>query len=175
MEISQACCSDPLNCPSTKLTPETCPVGCSLLFPAFLEDCGHSTDGLILEADLPEYEEFLQTCLAQDPADVLEYANDLIEEGCTIDVPTMTTADPPAHLPASNQLFEVDTWMRGIQGSTCLTVPALEQRLSEVQRICCVDGACEAGHRRLQDGMADTALPDVCTPECALLFHGTFS
>ena len=167
MEITNACCSDPLNCPSRKATPTECPIGCSLLFPAFVDECGNSDNQWIPEDEMREYNMFAETCREQDPADVLEYANDLISAGCTLELPSPTNTAPPRVLPPSTPLFEPDAWLTRIEG-TCVSPTELVHRLREVQHICCDADAC----RDLRSpGVVDLVLPTTCSPECALLFH----
>ena len=84
MEVQSACCTDPSNCPEGDPTPHECPVECALVFPFFLESCG---DVLASQGgDMEEYEKFSHACARQDSIALVEYAVELAEQGCEIDL-----------------------------------------------------------------------------------------
>ena len=65
-DIRAACCDeDGLNCPDGQDVPITCPVGCAIVYPEFIETCrAHIHEQAALqEAD---YEEFEELCLSLD-------------------------------------------------------------------------------------------------------------
>ena len=58
-------------------------VGCALVFPFFLESCH---DALLAQgSDIVLYERFSQACTRQDTTALVEYAIDLVQQGCTVD------------------------------------------------------------------------------------------
>jgi hypothetical protein len=87
-EVHASCCDeDGTNCPAGRDVPLTCPVGCALVFPEFLETCrAHVTATYSL--DMHDFETFEQTCLTQDGVQLVEYAMSLIAAGCTLDFST---------------------------------------------------------------------------------------
>jgi hypothetical protein len=94
MEVQAACCGDPANCPDGDPVPHSCPVECALVFPFFLESC-HD----VLEAQGGEmrlYERFSQACTRQDTTALVEYAADLIEQGCSVDLGGLRRLAEPA-------------------------------------------------------------------------------
>ena len=61
-DVHAACCDEGgLNCPDGQDIPNTCPVGCAIIFPEFLETC---RDHVRAQAGLEEadYESFEQLC-----------------------------------------------------------------------------------------------------------------
>ena len=61
-EVHESCCDEEgYNCPDGQDIPNTCPVGCAIVFPAFLETC---RDHVREQAGLEEadYESFEQQC-----------------------------------------------------------------------------------------------------------------
>ena len=85
-DVQNACCDeDGRNCPDGQDIPNTCPVGCAVLFPEFLETCrAHVQEQAGLqEAD---YEEFETLCLDQDGLALVEYALMLMSDGCILDL-----------------------------------------------------------------------------------------
>ena len=85
-DVQNACCDeDGRNCPDGQDIPNTCPVGCAVLFPEFLETCrAHVQEQAGLqEAD---YEEFETLCLDQDGLALVEYAMMMMSDGCILDL-----------------------------------------------------------------------------------------
>ena len=65
--------------------PNTCQVGCAIVFPQFVETCrDHIRDQP--ELNEPEFEQFEETCLEQDGLALVEYALDLQNSGCHVDL-----------------------------------------------------------------------------------------
>ena len=80
--MNESCCDENgLNCADGQAVPNTCPVGCAVVFPEFLETC---RDFVRAEATLDEaeFEQFEQECLDQDGVALVEYAIDLRDSGC---------------------------------------------------------------------------------------------
>ena len=69
-EIQAACCDERgTNCPATSDVPNTCPVGCAVVFPAFLETCRshvaeHAPTSPTMTA--ADFEAFEHLCLTSD-------------------------------------------------------------------------------------------------------------
>ena len=84
-EVQEACCDEGgRNCVSGEDVPETCPVGCAIVFPQFLETCeDHLTEG---GAEIADYEAFEQECLDLDGLELVEYAISLLDRGCAINL-----------------------------------------------------------------------------------------
>jgi hypothetical protein len=162
MEVNQACCSDPLNCPANLATPLQCPIGCALVFPAFVSDCGAAH--ILTNTEVSQFQHFVHGCLRADPAELVEYAQGLMDQNCTVNLPAVT-GPPPQHLPPSVPMFQSDPWITNIHdSSTCMTFSEVRSRVSEAHRICCPGGVC-------RDARGEIAFPTSCTPECALAFH----
>eukprot|EP01048_Picozoa_sp_COSAG05_P006214 COSAG05_NODE_393_length_10383_cov_34.037923_4_plen_2027_part_00 len=162
MEIDQACCSDASNCPEDRATPMSCSVGCSLLYPSFMEDCAGILEDTMESEVVSGLQDFSDTCNEQDPSSVLEYANALVREGCTLDLPQASGDPPPDTLPPSTPLLETNTvWLSNTLDDSCNSIQGLTSRAQEAQRLCCRGNTCAAGE-----------LPETCTPECAIAFRG---
>ena len=98
---------------AVSVTPLECPVGCALFFPSLMTDCEDSLRASGLSADdMAEYERFSERCLDQDACSCVrltvakfrldlgllthvltaytclhgEYAEDLLRQGCDIDL-----------------------------------------------------------------------------------------
>ena len=85
-DVHAACCDEGgLNCPDGQDIPNTCPVGCAIIFPDFLETC---RDHVSAQEDLVEedFEAFEEDCLSQDGLALVEYALSLVDSGCILDL-----------------------------------------------------------------------------------------
>jgi hypothetical protein len=93
-EVQESCCDEGgANCPAGKPVPNTCPVGCALVFPQFLETCRvHIKQQTTL--DVAKFEGFEKRCLAQDSLALVEYAMGLQAQGCVINLGSTTAAQP---------------------------------------------------------------------------------
>jgi hypothetical protein len=89
-EIHTSCCDeDGTNCVAGHDVPLSCPVGCALVFPEFLETCrAHIAAKPSLVGQLPHLEAFEQSCLAHSGVELVDYATNLIANGCTLDLDT---------------------------------------------------------------------------------------
>ena len=121
-DIRAACCDeDGLNCPDGQDVPITCPVGCAIVYPEFIETCrAHIHEQAALqEAD---YEEFEELCLSLDVRArlslspeiwcafgqvswsrvqglaLVEYAMQLQVQGCVLDLSGVSLPSPLASL-----------------------------------------------------------------------------
>ena len=89
-EIREACCDEAgTNCNAESDVPHTCPVGCAIVFPEFLEICrdhvqAHEATSSTIE--LAEFEEFEHECLTNDGLALVEYALDMKRRGCFVNL-----------------------------------------------------------------------------------------
>ena len=85
-DVQAACCDENgRNCPDGQDIPLTCPVGCAVVFPAFLETCrAHVREQAGLQEE--DYESFETLCLSQDGLALVEYAIVMQENGCVLDL-----------------------------------------------------------------------------------------
>ena len=85
-EVHEACCDEGgRNCDESMDVPRSCPVGCAVVFPEFLETCREhvQTQTTLNE---PDFEAFEQQCMDQDGLAVVEYAISMQRSGCVIDL-----------------------------------------------------------------------------------------
>ena len=85
-EVQESCCDEEgQNCEAGVDIPRTCPVGCAIVFPEFLETC---RDHVSAQEDLVEedFEAFEEDCLSQDGLALVEYALSLVDSGCILDL-----------------------------------------------------------------------------------------
>ena len=85
-EVHESCCDEEgQNCVAGVDIPRTCPVGCAIVFPEFLETC---RDHVSAQEDLVEedFEAFEEDCLSQDGLALVEYALSLVDSGCILDL-----------------------------------------------------------------------------------------
>ncbi len=89
-EIHEACCDEAgTNCNAESDVPNTCPVGCAIVFPEFLEICHDHVEGheaTISTMELAEFEEFENECLTKDGLALVEYALDMKRRGCFVNL-----------------------------------------------------------------------------------------
>ena len=90
-EVQQSCCDEGgTNCRAGTPVPNTCPVGCALVFPQFLETCRpHIKQQTTL--NLAKFDAFEKKCLSVDSLALVQYAIDLRAQGCTIDLAQKST------------------------------------------------------------------------------------
>ena len=85
-EVQEACCDEGgRNCVSGQDVPDSCPIGCAIVFPQFLEVCTDHLAGT--GAVMADFEAFETQCLDTDGQQLVEYAIMLLERGCAIDLP----------------------------------------------------------------------------------------
>ena len=161
MEIQNACCGDPGNCPEVSTTPLECPVGCALFFPSLLSDCADTlTASGLTEDQMAEYQSFSEMCLDQDAVALVEYAVDLVRQGCNINLTPENgrrLQDGTKHGIA--KLLETDP-------DTCAW-DDFDDRVVEMSAACCGTNA-DANCR-------DGSPPRDCNPECAVFYHSFFA
>ena len=81
-DVHAACCDEGgLNCPDGQDIPNTCPVGCAIIFPSFLETC---RDHVREQAGLEEadYESFEQQCECSHPPATTQHTNRAFPQPC---------------------------------------------------------------------------------------------
>eukprot|EP01046_Picozoa_sp_COSAG06_P007481 COSAG06_NODE_366_length_16768_cov_145.097246_1_plen_784_part_10 len=155
-EVHQACCdAGGQNCVAGRDIPNSCPVGCAIVFPPFLDACRDhiAQSGL----DVAEYELFEQSCLELDGLALVEYAVELKSRGCQIDLDG--GAAPPAGGGGGHRRAQLlGQWISS--GPHCRW-DRLDDLAASVDAICCVDRACVGDQR-----------PSTCSPGCAVAMHG---
>ena len=154
-EVHQACCDlGGLNCVAGRDIPLECPVGCGLVFPAFVDKCHDHIAANGLDA---EFQAFREECLDVDGLDLVEYAIDLKQQGCQIDL-------TGGALPGGGH--------RRMQGPTSQWFSSrvaacawddLDNFAEDVDAVCCMNRACQ--NRR----------PSTCSAACAVAMHEFFS
>ena len=146
-EVHESCCDEEgYNCPDGQDIPNTCPVGCAIVFPAFLETCrDHVREQAGLEE--AEYEEFETLCLDQDGLALVEYALDLQSHGCVLSL-------GGRHRRLQAYLSQ---WI-GASSPTCRW-DQINEMVQDVDSICCAETSCDSGP------------PDTCTAGCAVAIH----
>lgn len=157
-EVNESCCDERgRNCPADAEVPIDCPVGCAIVFPEFFETCADhvtQTSGL----DEQEFATFERECLDQEGIALVEYALDLQDSGCLIDL----TGD------ASDGRRLQSSYLTQYLGSTVDTCSwdDLDDLAVQVDSICCgSDGSlCPSS------GGA-TNPPRSCSPMCAVAMH----
>ena len=155
-EIQEACCTDAGENCGDSVVPQTCPVGCAIVFPEFMETCrGHM--GNHPELPLAEFEAFEQTCLELDGLALVEYAMDLINNGCMLDLRERSGAGGHRRF-----LQALAGWIstRFNSDSDICPFDDLDDNAMDVDYACCGIGGCSA------DGP-----PATCTPGCAVALH----
>ena len=114
-DVQAACCDENgRNCPDGQDIPNTCPVGCAVLFPEFVETCrAHVQEQAGLqEAD---YEEFETLCLDQDGLALVEYALELRSQGCAIDLGESSSLEGGLFTPACQAENAQAQWGHRVQ------------------------------------------------------------
>ena len=146
-EVHATCCDEAgHNCPEGAAVPLTCPVGCALTFPDFVETCRDhiaATEGLELSA----FEAFEAECFDVDGLALVEYAISLQARGCLIDLTGR-----------HRRLQYLAQWLGSAQqGCEWDDVNDIVQ---DVDSICCAANAC-----------ASSGTPSSCAPPCAVAMH----
>ena len=155
-EFNQACCDEGgANCPPGSSIPTTCPVGCAIVFPEFLETCRDHMD-THPDIDLPAFESFEQECLDLEGIEIVEYAMELIQKGCSLD------------LQDGHRRRQLQGFLAGRLGgadpdtSTC-SWDQLDEKAAVVDTVCCG-----------RDGSMCTEIgqpPQACSLSCAVALH----
>jgi hypothetical protein len=138
-DVRKACCDiNGENCNTQSSVPLQCPVGCALVFPRFVEKCrahikAHQTPSWEHSANainLKVFEGFEQKCLKQDSMAMVEYALEMKDKGCKIDL---------QHAVSGRRLQQgqfMSQWLNTPAASTC-SWDKLNEYSQEVDRICC--------------------------------------
>ena len=164
-EVQQSCCDEGgRNCPESSAVPLTCPVGCALVFPQFMESCHThiSESGL----EVADFEAFEARCLEVDGLALVEYSINLQRRGCTINLHS-PTPKPGGSQGGHRRMQAILRRLQDIFMSTWLGVSSpgcrwddLDDLVSEVNLVCCGEGQC-----------ADGGQPPDCSPGCAVATH----
>ena len=158
-EVHQACCDEEgTNCRVDSDVPNVCPVGCAIVFPEFLETCREhvveheATDPSIIVA---EFEAFEQQCLTTDGLALVEYALQLVDRGCILDLNSVPGGGH--RLRRLQQFLE----QRLSSSAERCAWDEMDDLAQGVTSICCDDGACPEGN----------LVPTSCSPGCAVALH----
>ena len=158
-EVHQACCDEEgTNCRADSDVPNVCPVGCAIVFPEFLETCREhvveheATDPSIIVA---EFEAFEQQCLTTDGLALVEYALQLVDRGCILDLNGVPGGGH--RLRRLQQFLE----QRLSSSAEHCAWDEMDDLAQDVTSICCDDGACLEG----------SLVPSSCSPGCAVALH----
>lgn len=161
-EIGESCCDEQgQNCPASQDVPVTCPVGCAIVFPEFLETCRDHVRGQT-ELDEADFEGFESLCLNQDGLALVEYAMGLQADGCILDL-TGGGGAGGRRMQAGGSYM---TQYLSASEPTCLW-DELDDLASDVDMICCgpTGAQCTAGANGI------IAQPTTCNPACAVAMH----
>eukprot|EP01046_Picozoa_sp_COSAG06_P020571 COSAG06_NODE_1511_length_9233_cov_3.730896_1_plen_241_part_10 len=155
--MNESCCDENgLNCADGQAVPNTCPVGCAVVFPEFLETC---RDFVRAEATLDEaeFEQFEQECLDQDGVALVEYAIDLRDSGCVL-----SFGDEGG---GHRRMQGVFGQRLGVSQPTC-EWDQLDDLADELDLICC---GTDSSLCPVSPGTA--SFPTTCGPLCAVAMH----
>ena len=161
-EIHQACCDEHgANCDEANDVPHTCPVGCAIVFPEFMETCEDHMDAHP-EINLDDWRAFEQQCLELDGLALVDFAMALIAKGCIVHL-----SDDVSGSGGHRRFLQLlGGWfaMRLASGeeSTC-SFDDLDDFSEDVDYACCgPDGSrCPA----------DGGPPAACSQACAVALH----
>ena len=166
-EVQEACCDEGgQNCVSGEDVPESCPIGCAIVFPQFLETC---TDHLASTgANVADMQTFQAECLAVDGLELVEYAIMLLERGCSINLDGLHGAGRRMLLgrPLGVQLEQrrLQAYLAPHLSSEepLCTWDRVDDFAKEVDSVCCGNdnSGCPAGQP-----------PADCSPGCAVTVH----
>lgn len=152
-QVQEACCQSASgNCIEGESVPTTCPVGCAVVFPQFVETCRDalaSTAGI----QIAEFEAFSQACLDLDGMQVVQYAVELRGRGCLIEL---------GELLGRRQMQQL---IRGpletkLSGDASCLWDDIDDLALEVDEICCPESSSCPDNR-----------PTACTAACAIAMH----
>lgn len=158
-ELLQSCCDEGgHNCPAESVVPQTCPVGCAIVFPEFFSSCHDHLAEYGESGDLSAFETFSDSCLELDGIALIEYVSNLIADGCSVNLPGFGSTGHRRRL---------QSWLSARFGgetstdSTC-TWDQIDDAAAEVDQVCCglTNSQC-----------ANQQAPTQCSAACAVAFH----
>eukprot|EP01052_Picozoa_sp_SAG31_P007307 SAG31_NODE_347_length_17310_cov_3.764743_12_plen_379_part_00 len=164
MEVQSACCSDARNCPDSSPVPHRCSVQCALVFPTMVDSCAEELESGGLDMD--EYRSFADRCMRQDGTALVEYAHDLVRQGCEIDLVSPQDRGRRAQDNEGSAQKTGIAKMLQTNENTC-SWQSFDDRVVEMSAVCCGTNADEV--------CADGQPPRQCSPECAVYFHSFYS
>eukprot|EP01052_Picozoa_sp_SAG31_P016933 SAG31_NODE_1140_length_9701_cov_43.848261_3_plen_327_part_00 len=164
VEVQSACCSDARNCPDNSPVPRACTVQCALVFPALVNSCAEelNADGV----DIDQFRSFAEECMRQDGPALVEYAHDLVRQGCAIDLAAPQDRGRRAQDDQASAQKTGIAKLLQTNENTC-SWDSFDDRVVEMSAVCCGSNADEA--------CADGQPPRECSPECAVYFHTFYS
>ena len=162
-EIHQACCDEHgANCDESNDVPHTCPVGCAIVFPEFMETCANHMD-MHPEINIEDWRAFEQQCLELDGLALVDFAMALIAKGCIVHLSDDASGGTGGH---RRFLQLLGGWfakrLTSAEASTC-SFDDLDDFAEDVDYACCgPDGSrCPAGG----------GPPAGCSQACAVALH----
>jgi hypothetical protein len=156
-EVHEACCDEGgRNCVEGNDVPLTCPVGCAIVFPEFVDICREHITATGLA--IVDFEAFEQACLDLDGLALVDYVVSLKSRGCVVDVDGWAGAAVTGggHRRSLSEFFA----SHFVAGDPGCAWDELDDLIHHVGEICCVDTAC-----------AETGNPASCMPTCAIAMH----
>ena len=112
---------------------------------------------------MAQYKAFADSCLKQHPADIVEYAHDLVQQGCKIELPKAKDDQKAPKVTDSKLSTGVAPWLPKAT-AVCRSMDDLFTRIQQVQMLCCgADKDCATG------------FPKSCSTSCAVAFHGMYT
>jgi hypothetical protein len=154
-EVNEACCTETRNCNRDGIPTRDCPVGCALVFPIFVLECRDHAEAQGIAVG--PMDTMSTTCESLDGGALVEYAHDLIAQGCILDLGgggrhrLMDNNDEHRQMQMAGQWLDSD--------APHCTWDDLNDRANEVDEICCNNAVCREG------------IPDECNAMCAIIFH----
>jgi len=146
-------CAPGRNCKPGNPVPQTCQVGCALVFPQFLEACRPHIKAKTDAHTEKAFEAFEKKCLDLDGIALIQYALGLVKLGCKIDLGSGHGSR--RRLQFLNQYVD----------STSKTCPwdQINDQASAVDKICCGANGASCPHHQAPKGK--------CSPACAAAVH----
>ena len=162
--MTEACCDENgLNCEDGHDVPSTCPVGCAVVFPAFLETCREHVRAEA-QLDQEEFEQFEQDCLEQDGLGLVEYAMTLRDSGCVL-LFEVKAGGSPGGGHRRLQGGGVFGQRIGVSQPTC-EWDELDDLADELDLVC-----CGADNSLCPAAQGSPQFPASCSPLCAVAMH----
>ena len=152
------------NCEAGHDVPNTCQVGCAIVFPQFVETCrDHIRDQP--ELNEPDFEEFEETCLEQDGLALVEYALDLQNSGCHVELGGFRR-QMQADL---RDRYFLGQWI-GPSAPLC-SWDEIDDWARDTDTLCCRQWSVHNRPYHCHADSSGVSPPEECTPACAVALH----
>ena len=149
VEVHSACCEGGVNCADDHDVPLSCPVGCAIVFPRFMETCRDHIAEVEAQSVAEDFEAFEQECIELDGLALVQYAIDLQERGCQIDLGGAGRRQLQGYL---------GQWLSSAEPSCAWD--QLNDLAAAVDSVCCESDNCAGGQG-----------PRTCGAACAVSMH----